>query len=392
MTKNVRLQDFLSLEFILLFFCSVEFLSKFYSLIILLFLVVWLRGYFKVSSIASKNFLYITLFILSYWLFAYKDIPILIVPVWLLSYVIGFCLSDNTNRFFRMWLLIAFGIALHSFLIFVTNINKFGVDAMGNRIMQDIWGGELMRGATALACSFLLGSAMIIPFFLRQKNKFWPIVFSIFILFGAFFNSVSTASRSALIYPTIIIAVSYFTLIERKNRIKYISLAVLIVCVVVVLYLGNAFGIRSFFEDQYLFERISEKEGGGIIENQRLELWNDFFAHIDKYVLGGGSFGDTGDRDYVHNIIFDTFAVGGVVPALFLTLLIISFIRVAFRLHKRSEDKSFKTMIIGLMFGFLLIFMTEPIIQAANWFFSFFLMLVGGLDRINYQQRIGAWE
>ena len=142
MTKNVRLQDFLSLEFILLFFCSVEFLSKFYSLIILLFLVVWLRGYFKVSSIASKNFLYITLFILSYWLFAYKDIPILIVPVWLLSYVIGFCLSDNTNRFFRMWLLIAFGIALHSFLIFVTNINKFGVDAMGNRIMQDIWGGD----------------------------------------------------------------------------------------------------------------------------------------------------------------------------------------------------------------------------------------------------------
>lgn len=43
------------------------------------------------------------------------------------------------------------------------------------------------------------------------------------------------------------------------------------------------------------------------------------------------------------------------------------------------------------MFGFLLIFMTEPIIQAANWFFSFFLMLVGGLDRINNLKSKGVW-
>ena len=354
-------------------------------------MVVWMKGFYKVSPILNKSFIYIILFVFAYLLFAYRDIPLLIVPIWLLSYVIGFGLSDNSNRFFRMWLLIAFGIALHSFLIFLTNIS-FGVDAMGNRIMQDIWGGGVMRGATALACSFLLGSAMIIPFFLWQKKKVWPIIFSVFIIYGAFFNSVSTASRSALIYPAIIVAMSYFPLIEKKNRKKYILLAVLIVGLIVAFYLGNVFGIRSFFENQYLFERLSEKAGGGIVENERLDLWKDFLEHIDEYMFGGSTFGENGDRDYVHNIILDTFAIGGVAPALFLTFLIVGFIKVAFRLYKKSTENSFKALILGLIFGFLLIFMTEPIIQAANWFFSFFLMLVGGLDRINYQQQIGAWE
>ena len=221
MTKDIRLRDFVTLEFIILFLCSIEFLSKFYSLVILLFLVLWVKGFCKISPFQNRNFLYIVLFVVAYLLFAYRDISLVIVPVWLLSYVIGFSLSDNSNRFFRIWLLIAFGIGLHSFLIFVTNMNRFGVDAMGDRIMQDIWGGG-MRGATALACSFLLGSALIIPFFRWQNKKIWPILFTIFVLTGVFTNSVSTASRSALIYPLIIIAMSYIPLIEKKNRTKYI--------------------------------------------------------------------------------------------------------------------------------------------------------------------------
>ena len=391
MTRSITFRDFLTLEFFVLFLCSIEFLSKFYSLIILLFFVVWMKGYLKDFPLQNKNFIYIVLFILSYLVFAYKDVPIIIVPVWLLSYIIGYGLSNNSRRFFETWFLIAFGIALHSFLIFYININQFGVDAMGNRIMRDIWGGELMRGATALACSFLLGSSIVVSFFNYQKRRLLPILFLVFILYGAFFNSVSTASRSSLVYPALIMAISYFPLVEKKNRMRYLSLGLLIIAFVAVLYIGDAFGIRSFFENQYLYERFSEKEGGGIVENQRLDLWKYFFAHIDQYMFGGGTFSITGDRDYVHNIILDTFAIGGIVPSFFLLLLIISFIKSGIRFYKKSDEIYFLSLILGLIFGFLLIFMTEPIIQAANWFFSFFLMLVGGFDRINNLKSKGVW-
>lgn len=391
MTKGIKFRDFLTLEFFVLFLCSIEFLSKFYSLIILLFFVVWMKGFLKDFPLHTKNFIYLVSFVLSYLVFAYKDVPIMIVPVWLLSYVIGYGISNNSKRFFETWFLIAFGIALHSLLIFYFNINQFGVDAMGNRIMHDIWGGGLMRGATTLACSFLLGSAIVVPFFNYQKTRIWPILFVIFIIYGVFFNSVSTASRSALVYPALIIAISYFPLMEKKNRTKYLSLALFIITFITVLYVEDAFGIRSFFENQYLYERFSEKEGGGIVENQRLDLWKYFFAHIDQYMFGGGTFSISGDRDYVHNIILDTFAIGGIVPSLFLTLLLINFIKSGIRLYKKSDEVYFMSLILGLMFGFLLIFMTEPIIQAANWFFSFFLMLVGGLDRINNLKSKGVW-
>lgn len=392
MSERLKLRDFLSLEFIILFLCSIEFLSRFYSIILVLFIAILVRRKFKVGALKTKGFIFILLFCLFYILFAYNGTPIVVIPVWILSYIIGYCITDNSKRFVTSWFIIAIGIAIHGFLICVYNINQFGQTVMGDRIMTDIWGGGIWRGATALACSFLLGSSLIVPFFTSQQRKVGAWFFCLFIVFGAVFNSIMTASRTAIIYPAIIIFLSSLPFMGERNRVKYLFATFIVVTLLVLFYYGNVFGFRSFFESQFLFERFVDKEGGGIVENQRLELWSDFFNHFSDYFWAGGSFADNENRSYVHNILFDTIAAGGIFPGIFLVVIIVYFIKRIRQLYKSLSTNFYRSLLLGLCFGFLLIFISEPIIQAANWFFSFFLMLIGGLDRIYHLQGKHLWQ
>src|SRR5699024_6316388 len=136
-----------------------------------------------------------------------------------------------------------------------------------NRNGMDIWTNSVIaatgQGALMSLCISLL---FYMLFVVNRKNNFkMKIILFIAVIF-AIYNSLVTASRTALIIMIIVFVVNIFcTVIMRsqdsKLKIKRIFKISIFVVIAVLLYSNNAFQIKERWENKPLYERITDETG-----------------------------------------------------------------------------------------------------------------------------------
>lgn len=354
-------------------------MSKFYSLVLLTLVVVIAKRGLSKSTFNNRAFGLITLFSFVYFVFVQNDLPRPLVPFWIISFVIGYNVCRNKYALFLILLIFALGNQIHGFLICLTNWGEVYYDEYGGRVLRDIWGGSFRP---ALEFSVMISAGLCVTLFKSDgKGALLYKMIALFFIFCSIFVSISTATRSAIVYPLIIIIISAIPYIMRRIGRGAITTLIVIIALF-FLYSIDLFGVKSFLEDQYLFLRFVEKDGGGVVQNERLDLWKRFFAHIGDFTFGG-TFGTAGDRDYVHNVIFDIWVVSGVLSAFLFVSILVRFIKMSLRLFKMipSFELSQRAFVLGEILSFILIMMTEPAVYAANWFICCLMLYIGGLER-----------
>jgi len=371
---SASLKNYLKTEYLLLFLCAIEFLGRFNYIILILFIFLLIKKSIKFQTGHNEMLVYIVLFSFFYFVFAGDTISFTDPFVWICSYLIGVALIKDKQSFLIILFILSLGTGLNGILVSVNSYIATG--EIGIRQMPDIWTGNL-RGATSQSCAFLIFSGLLISILSSPSIKKLIKFFSIVFLFCAIFNAIMSASRTALLYPIITIILSWLLVINKKNIVRWLIITFSITAIILFIYHSDFMSAKSFYEKQLLYERFTKVDEGNILNNPRLSSWTFFSNNYDKYFWGGLS--KNNPILYMHNLILDTYAYAGILTTLLLVLIIVRSFIAALRIVWNT-DYIERSYVLCVFVCFLLIFNTEPIIQASNWFFSLFLMYCGMID------------
>ena len=88
----------------------------------------------------------------------------------------------------------------------------------------------------------------------------------------------------------------------------------------------------------------------------------------------------------MHNLWMDTYDSVGIIPFVILILYTISIIINLLNLYKNKQIiKESKIMLLGVYIVFMILFMTEPILESGPLMFAFFIFINGFVSGITRQ-------
>ncbi len=371
-----KIKSYFRIEYLLLFLCSIQFLSYFNPIIYLLFLYLIFKNKIDLSACRTVHFLTIVLFAVLYFLFIVENAVITDYITWIVSYIIGFSLVKDKKSMLIVLLIMGLGNGFYSTLISIDNYIHYGLN-VGARVLSAVWwDGEV--SATAHSCMFLIFSGLLYPMLFIYKSSFSFKILMVLFCISLCLSAIMSASRSELLYPPVIVVLTAIFYGIKTSSVKHFNYLIFITVILVILYTFDIFHIRTFFENQFIFVRFTEKYDGGIVENARVSSWPLFFNNFGKYLFGG--LNTINPLLYMHNMFLDTFAFTGIFPFMLLIIIVFQSCKSLYKISKIG-DAFEADLFFGVMIAFLLIFNTEPILQASSWFFSFYLIVFGMLDK-----------
>ena len=370
-------KQYFKLEYIFLFLVAFEFLNKTNYIILLFFLYLLFRYGFNSKVLSNTYFPCIAIFSVSYFIFGGNTISFSDPFVWMASYYIGIiiCSKKKNIPYTALFVIIGIASALNGALIYI-NFNQ--VVEFGARVTYNLWGE--IRAGTSSACLFLIYSGVLYSLLCNDNIKKWIKIILILTIPFIPLNAILISSRSALLYPFIIFVISYFVTINKKNISTRIMFLLILLIIFTTMYFTNFCGIKTYFESTFLYERLETKHDGGIVNNSRFGIWENRLNMIISNFWGGG-IQSHGSNVFMHNIVLDTIAYGGFPTAVILVVFMLHNINNVIYVFKRTISPSEKSCLIGVTTSFYIIFMFEPIIQAANWFFCLYIFFAAVIDR-----------
>ena len=392
--KKLKINDiFIGL---ILFLFSMNFINMESRLVLVLFLSVFLL--YKCICIPKKSILLILFSILFYIISVYYHrefltyyvLPYLLAPT--MGYLVGStiinkCSFENLDNMVRYYIfIIVFGRFTHGFMNMIisggfVDYNRNGMDIWTNSVIAATGQGALMSLCISLLFYML--------FVVNRKNNFkMKIILFIAVIF-AIYNSLVTASRTALIIMIIVFVVNIFcTVIMRsqdsKLKIKRIFKISIFVVIAVLLYSNNAFQIKERWENTPLYERISDETGYQSGDEYRKESLFKTIEEAYKYPFGDGSL------DTTHNLWFDVLKQVGWFPFILLVTFTVVAIHDVLKIVKNSSILlENKYLILSICCAFLINFFVEPVFKGMPYYFVDFCIFAGMLNI--YAKRKGRY-
>ena len=392
--KKLKINDiFIGL---ILFLFSMNFINMESRLVLVLFLSVFLL--YKFICIPKKSILLILFSILFYIMSVYYHrefltyyvLPYLLAPT--MGYLVGStiinkCSFENLDNMVRYYIfIIVFGRFTHGFMNMIisggfVDYNRNGMDIWTNSVIAATGQGALMSLCISLLFYML--------FVVNRKNNFkMKIILFIAVIF-AIYNSLVTASRTALIIMIIVFVVNIFcTVIMRsqdsKLKIKRIFKISIFVVIAVLLYSNNAFQIKERWENTPLYERISDETGYQSGDEYRKESLFKTIEEAYKYPFGDGAL------DTTHNLWFDVLKQVGWFPFILLVTFTVVAIHDVLKIVKNSSILlENKYLILSICCAFLINFFVEPVFKGMPYYFVDFCIFAGMLNI--YAKRKGRY-
>ncbi|RNC88696.1 MAG: hypothetical protein ED555_13800 [Allomuricauda sp.] len=330
------------------------------------------------------NFFVLCLLSLTYGLFYALDpvdgIQLIIVYSTFLPafYMLGKFFINPVKEDKYIFYLLFISAAIYSLPVVVSVYQNFieGGFVQVDRSIPYIWTDEPLS-ATVMGAYLTLN--MVIPALLVVGRKAIPNVFKIIMIVLFVFSlicSIRLGSRTQLsvFLITSIVAVIYML---RRQSAKQNAILLLLLVGIVVFVLNT---ISFDLNEDWLTSFASRMEGKGnnaASAGGRTERWVKSFEYLFKKPLGW----DLKEFGYSHNLWLDVLRAGGIIP---FVLLIVFSVRSFFQIRKtlRSTDNIF---INGLIYiyalAFFLIFMVEPIFDAAFSLFALFCLFIGVINK-----------
>lgn len=372
------IRDYLKIEYLLLFLFSFEILDKHHFIIFALFAFLFVKGRIKIVS--NSQFALLIAWGISYWIFGHSHLwsEIQVPSLWCV-FLIGYSMVNTREDFPIILIIVALGFALEGLLtVYNAEGTQFAVDE-DSRFVDSLW-GSAKRAISAQNVTMYLFSGCLV--YILQKKEIPVLVKVLAVIFelGFLYNSIMIAMRSSLLFNPLIIAISFIAFNGIKFKGKHLFFLLIILSLFVVLYAINFYGIRSFFEDSFLFTRLTEEADGGIAHNSRYNLQGRFWDVYDQDYFGG--LHDKIDF-YFHNIWLDMYSFSGIISAVLFMFLTISFIKTFINVYKKAEREE-RSLLAGVFAAFMLPFYMDPMLWAAPCYFAIFIMFYGMLVRKKY--------
>ena len=379
---------------VILFLFSLNFLN-FESRIILFFFLLIVLLYKRIY--VSKNAIILLIFSILFYLLSiyyhpeyltYYITPYLLGPFF--GYVIGSSIIKNTEKDkihqkIVYWILIiVFGRFVHGLLNMIisggfTSFNRNGLDIWTKSILAATGQGALMS-----LCISLLFYALFLLNKKESKKLKLVLLISIFL---SIFNSLATASRTALLIMGIVFLINTFFAIltkqkKKKDRIKIFVRTILLIFLLAVLYNNNIFHVKDSIQSTPLYERLTNESNFESGDEYRKE---SLFRTINNaYKL---PFGD-GTLDTTHNLWFDVLKQVGWFPFLLLVIYTFKTILDLIRILKYSSIPiENKHLILSIHSAFLINFFVEPIFKGMPYYFVCFCVFSGMLNMYIKKQK-----
>ena len=172
--------------------------------------------------------------------------------------------------------------------------------------------------------------------------------------------------------------------IKRNKQLKLINFIFLISTVAIVAYFcydNNFLGIKSYYENSQLYIRMGSKQN-----NLRTDTQIYILKNLLTYPLGGNKLILPNNMAYAHNLWLDVVFKVGIIPfILLITYSVKTSLTVLEIVKSKKISEEIKYIIFAVFIASNLNFATEPILDGAFQFFSYFCMINGATKRLRNQ-------
>ena len=288
--------------------------------------------------------------------------------------------SDYANKTgFSLLAVIAAGSFTHYLLNFIYNYNK-----IIGRNTNDIWTGEIMAatGQATLAC-LMLGLSVAMVFAPVKKSHRYVGVACIILMLA---YNLMLAGRTMLVVLFALFAVALFytrkTLKTAYEKFKLGMGIVMSVLVLLIAYMYDLFGIRSYILSSNLFSRFGTSLALFAESSTRASSKVEFITHAYDHPFGGLHLRQK--YGYAHDLLLDGYDEYGIIGfALLVAILVIGVKELFTLLRHTNYSYEFKFASLCIYVAILLMFCAEPILAGMPWLFACFCMINGCITAMN---------
>ncbi len=397
MNKNLTLS-----WYIILFFTSINFLGNrnVNVLLLILFGTYWVyRKNLKYE--VDLSFLLLLLFSVLYFAMVsvYRTLALstflytLVGPI--LLYIIGFSIIEKgVSIIINSFVIISFGYFIHGILNFTQYIRIYGINSI-LRVVPDFWNGKIYV-STLVGIQFaLLASLLFIGVvYLSKKDSFIKGIILLVCILSSVFASFILGNRTLILLIFTIFSINtYFYIRFHKIKIQkteflniWVKFKLLILTLSYFLlgYITNVFKVRDLVEGSKLYQRFNLSL---LIGDPRIKIYSEIFNQILIYPFGGEQM--LISLPYAHNLWLDIMFVSGLIPFLvILSFTILIFVNIRRLIKSRYIAINAKLFILSIYFGFILIFMVEPVMDGAPYYYLAYCLFCGMLNKLVIIKRL----
>ncbi len=367
---SVNLDNLLE-KFVVVFLFMIGFNVLGYGsyLIVILWLLLFVKTGIRLSCSVDANAIWLFLFLLSYAFFqalysgdntsylSYFGFPFIF---YLLGRKINF--SGIAESMYSFVFAPIFGLSIWGIINIV--YTRFNGDAAlsAERMTIDFWSGEIMESSKEAAFFYL--AACILGIIVWMK-KLSVVDIALFAMMAIGIMHTGTRGVVLTFAAVCMIGFIYFShtkAIETKIKNKTIRRLLLIMLILVIVLAVDLFGITTQITSSTFYLRMTGQFQNDSVDsifdnNGRFKRYAAFFELAKSHPFGNFSLGDLGSA---HNTFFDIYRVGGFIPCImFIGFMCNSFWRVVRIVKAHGLDREDIRLICAIIMGMLIVFMVE---------------------------------
>lgn len=290
----------------------------------------------------------------------------------------GFSNAENKNRFVKNTFFCVFaGYAVQLLLHY--SFNKGKTIEEGRRLIYSFWTKDYVSVTLiGLLSAAIIGYAYYGIFIC--KNKGIKVLCVLSLLLTVIVN-LSTATRTPFLLTAVIftlMSLIYLVKASSTKKVKVLATALLLIILAVVLYLNNAFGIKSYVEATPLFTRL-EKNG---LETSRVEIFQKYFEYMPQYLFGGNHIAEIVGKE-AHNYLQQSYDMYGIGAFIAIIIITAHFFKNVILLLKRNTDIECVILITSVFIAMFIQCCLEPVFDGYPIEFWMLLMIDGIMNGIN---------
>lgn len=290
----------------------------------------------------------------------------------------------STKRFVE---LLFFGFFVHGVLNLLQTIRVIGLDFHNEfRVAYDFWQNRRISVTTAslyYSPMVLMAVSWLFCQCSGGKKLLGGIMIGVGMLATLIYQNRTLILAIAIVGCTGIWLFFSDRFVSEQRKSNAVTIGIIAMFVILVLWVGNIGGLRSFVESTSLYGRISGSNGEG---QDRTDIWLSFlFWEGWKYPLGGNRAVLYKNKSFVHNAWLDVFRKAGIIPFLLYLIFTVSSVKtIRLLICNEQTHEAYRTIALS-MIGLAAMFFVEPIFDANPYIFYLPFLVIGGIKGRMYR-------
>ena len=372
---------------VLLFMTGINFMHYGQLILPVICLILFIDNKLRFKVNNPKVFILLCLFGISFYAFSHQmgfySVMGFTLPM---AYYIGCNMNKCDEKSIKYIVyLFAISMALHIILNMGYELSIRGLRKLFNSSSHyDFWTRDKMSTTvTATNLMFLIGCSYYLVFY--EKNK--PIKYISLSLFAITMGYCLIIGRRTSVLAFVLVFVFSFVFDQihskqktniRKRILYFLLFVGLVVLFFGVLYILKEKGIRTIFDNVYIFYKFSQS----IFDENRFHLYRLFIEQMPNYLLGGQKISEIIGLQ-IHELWLDVYDYAGIVTYILLLIYTYFYVKDIYRLYRSRISVEYKTLFLSIFIVIAIQMFLEPVMTAASLFLLIAIIYGSAIGKMN---------